>query len=366
MALADARFTDLGSGRFLCKEADAIEFGHWHPELRDAPLRIWHSKVRATVAGDLTHGRGDALPAITITSPASVPRPPGAKRVQRRLNEKKVLTEHGLAALGRPGKYSKRCPGQLCRDTVVWNAVWRCAGTQCCDASQKPSKGLHCDVKVAYSATCQQVKDGVVQIDVSGHRSGSSLHSAAKAWCPQSLARARLAHSADSQAELQRSRGTAHAADVAVVMCEQDAADAVGVDQKRALVADAMDAATQYSVAQREASSPDRRPRTNALRDSVIVRMRCGADALKIYSEFPRAPSQEWVRHVHIDSWLFSSQVASQGVAPSVLHFLLIELPYACRYKRQWTTFASARGQTYHSLTRCMSCARRSLQTVTR
>ena len=303
MALADARFTDLGVGRFMCKQADTVESGDWHHELRDAPLRMWHSKVRATVAGDLTDGRGDALPAITITSPASVPtaRPLGARRAQRRLDEKKVLTEHGLAALDRPGKYSKRYPGQLCRDTVVWNAVWRCAGTECCDASQKPSRGFYCDVKVAYSATCQQVKDGVVQIDVSGHRSGSSLHSAAKAWCPQSLARARLAHTVDSKAELQRSRGAAHAADVAVVMCEQDAADVVDVDRRRALVADAVDAATQYNVAQREASSPDSRPRTNALRDAVIERMRCGADALKIYSELPHAPSQAWVCHVHID-----------------------------------------------------------------
>ena len=85
MALADARFTDLGVGRFMCKEADTVEFGDWHHELRDAPLHMWHSKVRATMAGDLTDGRGDALPAITITSPASVPtaRPLGAQRAQQ-------------------------------------------------------------------------------------------------------------------------------------------------------------------------------------------------------------------------------------------------------------------------------------------
>ena len=176
MALADARFTDLGVGRFMRKEADTVEFGDWHHALRDAPLHMWHSKVRATMAGDLTDGRGDALPAITITSPASVPnaRPLGAHRPVLRaatntavaagsavVRRARVLvgtrSERGVAATA-PQQFSPRAAAEARRAECATRPGILAGSARCAALSERRGV-LNCAVGAAWNLTVHPCRE---------------------------------------------------------------------------------------------------------------------------------------------------------------------------------------------------------------
>ena len=181
-------FRKLRDGSFQGREVDADKFASWHPALIGAPLNS---------AGNLIRDKprnGETMAPIAVERPAGATSRPQPKIKNRSVDDVKTLTALGRAALARESggsggsKTLQRRTSQLYRDSQVWKMAFQCRGTDTmCDEQEAKANGCTCALRVVYSATVQQVADGVVRIVVTGcaHRDGGSLHSSTIKWDPE-------------------------------------------------------------------------------------------------------------------------------------------------------------------------------------
>ena len=167
------------SAKYTVREVDAAAFMGPAGQLCGAPMKVTNSYIL-----DHTIRRTEAH--IEVLPPRDLPLVPGKSKKMRRVNDRKTLTALGIAALGRSGRGSK---GQLGAATVVWRIETKCRGTFLCDRPTSPVDGCWCNLRVTYSATIQQVNDGVVLISITGLAPSDrrSWHSAARVWDPAAL-----------------------------------------------------------------------------------------------------------------------------------------------------------------------------------
>jgi hypothetical protein len=95
----------------------------------------------------------------------------GTKRHERRVNDQKLLTPLGQAALERPGAVScLRSKRQPERDSIVWEMQFRCRGTLGCFAVDSSGRGRSyaCCMQVFFPATVAQVAAGLITITIDG------------------------------------------------------------------------------------------------------------------------------------------------------------------------------------------------------
>ena len=167
------------SAKYTVREVDAAAFMGPAGQLCGAPMKVTNSYIL-----DHTIRRTEAH--IEVLPPRDLPLLPGKSKKMRRVNDRKTLTALGIAALGRSGRGSQ---GQLGAATVVWRIETKCRGTFLCDRPTSPVDGCWCNLRVTYSATIQQVNDGVVLISITGLAPSDrrSWHSAARVWDPAAL-----------------------------------------------------------------------------------------------------------------------------------------------------------------------------------
>ena len=126
------------------RERDAAVFKVEFPDFMRVP---WKGALHPRVDG----GEGGSLvlrpPAMTIGHQVA-----GIHKKQWRVNDRKLLTEAGRAALDRPGAQDWRRGKPPGRDTVVWSLDYRCGGTASC----RPAAAglLRCCVTKAEGRTC--------------------------------------------------------------------------------------------------------------------------------------------------------------------------------------------------------------------
>jgi hypothetical protein len=91
----------------------------------------------------------------------------GIHKKQWRVNDRKLLTEAGRAALDRSGAPNWRRGKPPGRDTVVWSLDYRCGGTASCRPMHLQGRpGYPCAMRVVFSATIAQVAAGTVLVAI--------------------------------------------------------------------------------------------------------------------------------------------------------------------------------------------------------
>jgi hypothetical protein len=136
------------------RERDAAAFKLEYPDFVRMPWRVVKSKVRDNPVGGALVVKPPRL-AIGNTSV-------GKLKKERRVNDQKLLTILGRAALSRSGSAHWRPGGTAAgRDTVVWELEFRCLGTACCT--------VPCGMQqIVFSATIAAVAEGWVRVKIHG------------------------------------------------------------------------------------------------------------------------------------------------------------------------------------------------------